>query len=331
MKKILILSSLTLSLFGQWMNCPPPDLCVEKKPFIREVNITPVFNFIKTYGQYQFTWKETAVQGLWTINPQFLGSVNMNDWFNFVFVVQAFYKHRDITGFPNQQAFRFGDFIAGVNIPLYIADPCDRAPNVSLTLSETFPTGHYRNLNGARDGTDSSGNGTYLTGIALLFKKVHLLPNHHRFETRLDFRYSIPTIVHVTGFNTYGGGFGTNGRLKPGQNIGSTLGFLMDVAVRSSLSIAFAGDYTVRRKFTGFPGVDADGGTAVMGNNSSANIGYGDLSPDNTGYQWLFSVNPAFSYQIRKDMSITGAGTISIAGRNTDATAGGSVNYNYNF
>ncbi len=137
----------------------------------------------------------------------------------------------------------------------------------------------------------------------------------HPLRLRANLAYTIPSFVKVHGFNSYGGGYGTDARVHPGNS------WLFDGAFELCIDHywVFACDmlytYANKTSFTGTQGTLANGTPAPLGSGSS--------------YSW--SLAPAVEYNWNENLGILVGAWFTVAGRNTPNFAGGifSVNYVY--
>src|SRR5579885_56076 len=184
------------------------------------MSIEPYFVAGDTFGQYNKHWKSQSNPDFWTINPQFYTWIGLGKKIDFQFAPNFFWNETQ-----GKSATRFGDLPIGFNIQVLEEKKGCWWPAIKLTLRETFPTGKYQKLNPHKLSTDATGTGSYITGIGFAFGKLFHFKDDHFLASRCFFSYSIPSRVHVEGFNSYGGGYGTDGYVYPGWYLTNFIGF----------------------------------------------------------------------------------------------------------
>ncbi len=91
-------------------------------------------------------------------------------------------------------------------------------PAVKLALLGTIPLGKYQKLNPKDKGTDIGGLGTWDPGAQLVFQRLFPISGEHYLVLHYTIGFTIPTVVHVKGYNVYGGGRHTRGKVYPGPS-----------------------------------------------------------------------------------------------------------------
>ena len=84
-------------------------------------------------------------------------------------------------------------------------------PSMKFSIRETCPTGKYRNLSPEKGPVEVGGLGSWSTSFIFVAGRLIHLSGAHYLTVRFNAAYTIFAPVHVKGFNTYGGGYGTNG------------------------------------------------------------------------------------------------------------------------
>lgn len=175
-------------------------------------------------------------------------------------------------------------------------------PDVRFIIEEIFPTGNFQKFDPDKVDIEATGEGSFQTGPVLAFQKLFYFPKSF-LTLRGSVGYFFPTPVKVKGFNTFGGGFGTKGRVKVGQTLLSYFSgeysFSQRWVFAFDTQILFQGTST----FSGKAGVDASGLPADVGN------------------PWLFQLSfaPQIEYNFSATMGIIGGLWFSLFGRNSDA------------
>lgn len=174
-------------------------------------------------------------------------------------------------------------------------------PQFKFTISQTYPTGKYKNLSTNGLGLNGIGAGAYSTEFGLGFSKVLFWATQHPFRIRGYAGYAISTPVHIKNFNSYGGGFGANGTVHPGNTVKIDFGCELSLTQKWVLAMDVVYKATNRRKFHGNPGHLANGTPSAVA----------------TGYKDNLSLAPAIEYNWSPTMGFVGGAWFSVYGRNS--------------
>lgn len=188
-------------------------------------------------------------------------------------------------------------------------------PQIKFNIQQTFPTGRYKNL--ASDGLALSGlgGGSYRTQFSLGFGKVLFWSYEHPMNLRGFIGYTLSTPVRVTGFNSYGGGYGTDGTVQPGKILTADLGIEYSIDQPWVLALDVVYTATNRTTFTGHPGTTAAGTPASVG----------------SGYSDNLSLAPAIEYNWSENAGFIAGAWFSVYGRNSLAFAQGVLSFYWEF
>lgn len=232
----------------------------------------------------------------------------ITSWMDAIVVVQ---------GTENWQSHKnggsFGDMTFTIGWPLLLQSLW--APQIKLSLKETFPTGSFNHLSKNGLALDGVGMGSYQTTVSLTFSKLFFWDYAHPLNSRFYLGYTIPTTVHVGGFNVYGGGFGTRGKVHPGNNLSADLGLEWSLTQPWVLALDIVYSYTNRSKFVGKPGRTATGTRASVGLGSSDNL----------------SLAPAIEYNWNENLGVIAGAWFSVYGRNSNQFAAGMFSMTWTF
>ncbi len=213
----------------------------------------------------------------------------------------------------NQSGGGFGDMTATAGFLIYTETPY--IPAAKITITETFPTGSYRNLNTNGLNLSGVGAGAYSTQVGLGFSKIVFWATKHPMNLRCFFGYQLSTVVHVKGFNTYGGGFGCDGRVRPGNNFGADFGaeFSFNEQWVAAMDVVYT--TTDANKFHGNPGTLAGNLPAAVGTPSQDNL----------------SLAPALEYNWNPNVAMIAGVQFSVYGRNSLNFISGIISFTYTF
>lgn len=195
----------------------------------------------------------------------------------------------------------FGDLPLQLGFQAWRGDQRSRLPDVRIWVQEVFPTGRYTRLDPSTADLVRTGGGAYATTLGLGIQQAIRLTDEHVLRYRLNATYGFYSPVTVQGFNAYGGGFDTAGRVTPG----------------SVATVTVAGEYTLTRHlvlaldigfqtinathFSGNAGLDDHGRPALVGQ----------------GYSNLVTIAPALEYNWNQHIGLIAGPWLSVRGRNS--------------
>lgn len=205
----------------------------------------------------------------------------------------------------------FGDM--GLTGGFLIYNQTRYIPGAKLTIAQTFPTGRYKGLD--RFLVNVSGAGAYSTQFGLGFTKLLLWTTRHPLNLRCFLGYTLSTTVDVKGFNSYGGGYGCRGKVRPGNSFNADFGAEVSLTQKwvAALDVVYVS--ANRTKFHGNPGVLANGTSSTVG------LGYSDQ----------LSLAPAIEYNINPNVGIIAGGWFSVYGRKSFNFGSGIISITYSF
>lgn len=271
--------------------------------------IEPTVTLFNTYGRYNSNWKLKKQDSTWAINPlidfQF-GITNNLGIETLVSFISNFKNGKSASHFQDTTVL-FGYQVSNDIKGSWV-------PDFRLILQETFPTGNYQKLDPSKEGIDSTGFGSFQTGPVLVFRKLFYLP-HSFFSLRWSIGYLFPSTVKVKGFNTYGGGYGTEGKVKPGQTLTAFLSG--EYSINQRWVLAFDTEFLAQRKshFTGRNGVNDIGEVASTRLPSSVQISFA----------------PEVEYNFSQSSGLLAGVWFTVAGKDSAAFASAFITYLYIF
>jgi len=269
----------------------------------------PYNSFIDNYAVWNSERKSISIPNRYVFNPQpGAFQTGITDWLDAILIFQGFGKWQ-----KDKASGGFGDMTVGIGIPI-LKEGLHR-PALRFVFNETFPTGRYQKLNPNLLGLDSSGGGSYVSQFGLRLSKLTFWSHKHPTNFRLAYSYSIPSEVHVRGFNSYGGGYGASGTVHPGHAQQA------DAAVEYSFTQkwVFACDlvynWVEKTTFHGNPGVLKNGALSLVGNGSNDQL----------------SLAPAIEYNPNANLNFVGGVWFDLYGRNSTRFITGILVVNYIF
>lgn len=271
-------------------------------------NIQPYLFFTNNSAKYDEHAHSHDIPNLHQLNPVFLLQVGIVDWMDAVLSTQ---------GLGNKQSghsnMNWGDSTASLGFGL-LSETAYR-PALLLSVGESFPTGKYQHLNPKKGGVDATGSGAFQTTLSLNISKVIWWLTLHPMAIRLSQSWGIPAMVHVKGFNSYGGGHETDGKVRLGNSYSADLGYEFSFSQRWVLALDVVYKYSQEIKFSGHKGVDATGAPNVIGGPFSDQL----------------SLAPALEYNVNENLGFIGGVWFTVWGRNSLDFVSGVISFTYSF
>lgn len=269
------------------------------------VNIQPYLFLNNQYAVYTDNRGTTDVPEVFTVQPLFIYQYGYTDFIDSTLNLSGFFRWRD-----RQYAQGFGDIAYSLGFQLMKQTPY--RPSIRFTVGETFPTGKFRNLNPDKGGIQGTGGGVFSSQLGLFINKIFWKLREHPVSVRLAGIYSIPNHeAHVTGFNAYGGGFGTDGHVKVGHNIQADLGLELSLTQKWVFATDIAYEFSFKSTFSGIPGSSSNGAPASNGGPSNDQL----------------SIAPAIEYNPNPLGGFIGGVWFSVTGRNSSVFVAGVLSY----
>lgn len=199
--------------FTQWFTGPlftPMAITQPKNQPALEVTT----GFKNQYGIYGENWSIKYSSNLWSIFNYYDVQLGISSILGMEIIASWTANFR-----KNVSSVHLQDTTVRIGFQICNEIPDTWVPDFRIIFQEVFPTGKYNNLNPLKCATDLTGLGSYQTGIYLAFQKLFKLYNRHKYQMRFSAGYFVPSKVNVEGFNAYGGGYGTQGKIYPGSYI----------------------------------------------------------------------------------------------------------------
>ncbi len=249
-------------------------------------------------GEYNSHWHTISSRNYYSLIPSIYFFYGITDRLTLSFFPAVQYTTTDGTS-----GFGFQDLPCALSYQILQRNTWDYFPGILLSIMETFPAGKYKNLNPHKLYTDQTGDGSFITTFVLTFYDVYCLGGQY-FAPYIDIEYDLWSNISVTGYNTYGGGYGTHGKLSGGDNLDFYFGFEYSFTRHFVLSFDFEYTHKNRLSFSGKQ-------TAFTGRASSEQ----------------FSIAPAIEYDFNEYFGINTGLWFTLAGRNTPQFVSGIVNF----
>lgn len=295
-------------MFNPWYAGPLLTGSATMMPY-GQANIQPYVFGQDIYAAYNSERHSvSAKHNFWNLQGLFAAQTGINSWSDIMLYVtyNGNWTNR-------QQSCGFGDTTLLLGLKLLAQGLW--VPAIKLYLNEQFPSGRYENLCSTRLGTDATGVGSYVTSATFAISKLFLWQYNHPLNLRLNLTYYVPTTVHVEGYNAYGGGRGTEGKVHPGLSFKASFGAEYSFTQRWVLANDIVYTSAGRTKFIGTLGKNADGSTATVGKGSSDQL----------------SLAPAIEYNPFPNLGIIGGAWFTVYGRNSATFVTGILTVTYTF
>ncbi len=251
-----------------WLTGPliaPPGYVVQKGHF----EIEPYLYVTVDTGIYDNHWQSHSSPNFTSVNPQLLVLIGLTEWMDIQMTPSVLYNTTQ-----GKSSVNVGDLPIGLDFQLVAIDKWKWFPGIKLTILETFPTGKYQKLKVDRQGTDQTGEGSFITTPSLVFYKVYHVKGLHYMSMTGSLAYSLSSPVHVRGLNTYGGGQGTCGKVYLGNEFTGILSFEYSFNEHFVFAIDNVYEHQDKSTFSGRKGFSSPGVVASVGNPSSEQISF---------------------------------------------------------
>ena len=272
------------------------------------INIEPYLFYTDDFGHYNSRWHRASNLEASSLNPTLYVNIGFLEWADVAISVPYFLNS---TG--GRSGRGFGDIGVDLNFQV-LEDAADGwQPDLLLYVSELFPTGTFDELDPGRNGADSTGVGSYQTGLGAVLQKVWTLPNRRYLRTRLTLSYVVPSKVDLRGFNSFGGAANTDGSLDLGNQFTTVLSFEYSLTRNWVPALDLMYTHSASNDFSGFPGTTGGGAPADIFTSSSTQI----------------SAVPTIEYNFSENVAVVLGVWFSVAGRNSDEFISTIAAFNY--
>lgn len=274
------------------------------------INLQPYLYFRDTNGIFNKAWGVQSIDSTFTFHSELDFEAGLTNWLDIKFVGNALYNEKD-----GDRFFKVGDTTVEIGIQLLRDKIYTAIPAIRLTYIESFPTGKYKNLNPDKAGIDATGSGSYESIFGFVIEKVVYWFEKHPIRFRLNPTYTYSPKVRVKNFNAYGGGFNTNGKVKPGDFFSGIFAFEYSFTQKWVVAMDIVQTYSKKSTFSGNPGTNPDG-TAASSTNSSGN---------------QTSLAPAIEYNFSANLGVIAGAHFSVRGRNSTDFKSAVISATYTF
>ena len=272
-------------------------------------NVQACLYVADNFARFDDSKKPRSVPTTFHVNPVLNLQFGLLNWLDVNVGLQGFWNKQSAVSGGG-----YGDTALAFGISLLKEQPY--SPAMKLGITESFPTGTYKNLNPNKLGLDSTGSGSFQTTFSLNLSKViwqwWLL---HPLSVRTSISYTIPTRVKVTRFNTYGGGYNTSGKVSPGHQFAALMGLELVIVKTFNIACDIKYLHTSRTTFSEDSGIDRNGHPAT------------NSSPSNQ----QLSLAPALEYVPTTQLGFVAGVWFTVYGRNASDFISGVISSAYAF
>jgi len=271
--------------------------------------IQPGFTVRTNYGNYNSNWEVKTNDPIVSINPYL--DFNMGITKNIGLEIYVIYR----SVFQNGNNFNhFQDTLLFFGYQISNNKKDSWIPDTRLDLAASLPSGKYQKLDPQKNSIDSTGSGSYEIGPLFTVRKLFYLTKN-QIHIQGSINYLFPTKVKVKGFNSYGGGYKTRGKVRPGQLLNAFFSAELSLTQRWGIIFETLFRYQQRSTFSGTPGLTPAGKPTTVGLPSSFRISFA----------------PELEYNISAKNGILTGIWFSVAGQNTSAFATYFLSYVHQF
>lgn len=283
--------------------------------------------FTTNTGTYNSNWDSvSAPHNFFSFNPQFQCFFGLTPWCDIVFIPQFAYNTID-----GQHSTHFGDLPIGLDFQLLDPSATPYFPGIKFTIKETFPTGNFQRLNPHKLMADQTGAGTFASTFNVVLYKVYHICDRHWLSTTYSAAYTINSPVNVHGFNTYGGGFGTKGKVMPGNSFQGIVSFEYTLTQNWVLALDNIYTHTDATQFCGNPGSNApDSGVGVPSSGTGVSVSV-PVATIGTPSSEQVSFAPAIEYNFSSHFGIIAGCWFTAWGRNSTEFRSAVINFDYTY
>lgn len=272
--------------------------------------LQPYLYYIDDFGIYNNSWKSRSMPKINVWESDLFFETGLNSWLDTTVFITG--SHRNQKGIDT---IGIGDWTVSLGIQFLKHKEETLQPSIRLIVRELFPTGKYQKLNPNKNFLDAFGSGAFDTQVTLVIGKYVYFITNHPICWKINLSYDFPTNVHVKGFNSYGGGFGTRGKVHPGRTFIALFAFEFSFTQRWAYAMDIVYGYKNKSKFRGFAGIDKVGLPAVAGLPISDTV----------------TLSPALEYNFSDDVGIIAGTWFTVAGKNFFEFVSGVISLSYTF
>lgn len=173
--------------------------------------IEPVIVLSSIYGNYKSGSKVRRIDTITSFNPIMEFKIGLFPETELKAVCSGLYQTQN-----HKSSCHFQDSFLYFGYRIFEDEKDSYIPDLSIFIQLTIPTGKFDQLHPQKLEIDATGQGALQYGPALSYRKIfHLSKSYFILYGNLIYLFSEE--AHIKGYNVYGGGIGTKGRIRPGE------------------------------------------------------------------------------------------------------------------
>lgn len=266
--------------------------------------IQPYFFVTSDYGVYTNSRRMQSTPNEKQLQLLNIDQLGLNHWLDFTLLNPVFWSWQD-----GKFGSGFGD--VSLQFGFQICTETPTRPVIRFVVGESFPAGRYNHLSPSKPNLMATGSGSYETQFVLAIGKMFWTNKLHPLSTRWTVSYIVPSKVYVKQINAYGGGAGTKGKVRPGQQLSIDIGTELSITQRWVFANDVIYTYNGSTSFKGDPGLSPSGAAATVGGPSSDSL----------------MLAPAIEYNPNDTSGLIMGGYFTVTGRNSAASLQLVVSY----
>jgi hypothetical protein len=275
------------------------------------VNVQPYFFATQIPARYDKNWEAQTLPTFWTLTTAIPLWIGLTSWLDIEIQPQFSWNH--LSGVGGHWAL--GDSIVQIDFQLYRDDFPAKSwiPSIKFAIREGIPTGKYRNLGAEKGPIEVGGLGSWSTTFIVVVGRLIHLSGVHYLTARFNAAYTLFAPVHVKGFNTYGGAYGTNGMVYPKSNLLADLAFEVSLTKQWVFALDLVARWGGGNTFSGQSGILPDHLMPSLRNPGAIQ----------------YSIAPAIEYNFNANLGIIAGPWITLAGKDANKFYTGVISLNY--
>ncbi len=283
--------------------------------------------YIHNYATYTGSKNKYNIPTLRIIIPCCSISFGMTSWLDMTFGAGA-RKAKTKDGY---ESIHWKDTLVQLGFQILTEKNKTAIPSIRFTLTESFPTGKYQNLQPDKQYADASGSGSYETFLELNIGKTFPLYKCHPLKLILNFSCNLPSSVCINSPNVYSGFINTNGKVYPGNSFTTCFSFDYGITKRFAFSMDTLFIYFLNTKYK----ILKDIVTIIPPDNSANSpviFRHTLLSINQVNAKaYILTISPALEYNFNANLGIIATYWTSLTGKYMPAFRSVAVNISYLF
>lgn len=247
-------------------------------------------------GLYSSQWEGyDRLDAYYSVENRFESFVGLSAFCDCHFAFKALFNYKGRYAYGN-----VGDLLFGLDFQLLEENRW--FPGLKFSVNEVFPLGNYEYFNIKRGYMEKTGSGAFSTQFALFLSKNYALYPNWTLSSIGKLQYQVSSPITAEGFHSYGGGFGSKGKLLIGNAFEAlvSLGLLYQNRILFFLDTLY--EHQDSFSFYGYPGFNL----------------YGRRPDPDLPSSERISLAPSITYQFPSQFGLKLGSWFSLYGRNSE-------------